>query len=244
MSSGSSISGSFHPSLASDEEESVYLSRARLLNWIRLGLALVILGAAAAIVGCEAVPLNHYKSTSSFEKFWLFLWPLNFDLRPTNALLACGVLIMFQALVYIVVTLLPSPHPRIRLLNVLATAVSCAGFITAVTGVAFAIYLPSSTYPSGFTYNETLHSWTCKWKSLRDVNALDDDGDPLHAPADFSRDCMETRAGFILLGFLIGLEVMMGAAAAVGWWLEGIVRMQRKIEKVELGKVEPSAKRT
>ncbi|KAL2001815.1 hypothetical protein VTN02DRAFT_1190 [Thermoascus thermophilus] len=242
MSPGSPLSASFNPSYASDEKESTYLSRIRMINWIRLGLAFVILGAAAAIVGCEAVPLHHYRSTSSFGQYWLYLWPLNFDLRPTNALLSCGAVIVFQALVYIIATLLPSPHPRTRLLNILSTAVSCGGFIAAVTGIAFAIYLPSSTYPSGFTENETLHSWTCRWKSMRGLNILDEDGTPLRAPDHFPRDCVETRAGFILLGLLIGLEVMMGAAAAAGWWVEIDVRRRRQAEKVKLGRVEVSAK--
>lgn len=108
MGDRSSVSSLSHPSYASDEQESAYLARARALHWIRFSIALIILGAATAVVGCEGAPLHHYKDTVSFEKLWLPLWPLNLDVRQTNALLACGVVIMFQALIYIVVALIPS----------------------------------------------------------------------------------------------------------------------------------------
>lgn len=107
MGSRSSFSGS-HPSYASDEQESLYLARTSLLHWIRLGIALIILGAATAVVGCEGAPLHYYKHTVSFEKLWLPLWPLNLDMRQTNALLACGAVIMCQALIYVIVALIPS----------------------------------------------------------------------------------------------------------------------------------------
>ncbi|KAL1967451.1 hypothetical protein VTN77DRAFT_3236 [Rasamsonia byssochlamydoides] len=238
MGSRSSFSSLSHPSYASDEQEAVYLARARALDWIRFSIAVIILGAAAAVVGCEGYPLNYYKHTVSFEKLWLPLWPLNLDVRQTNALLACGVVIMFQALIYIVAAIVPSPHPRTRLLNFIASAIAVAGFVTAIVGVVFSIYLPSATYPNGFTSNETIHSWTCKWQSLQGVNATTADGQPLTAPADFSRNCVESRAGFILLGLLIGLEVIMGAAAAAGWWLEQSVTKQRKAGAIELGQVD------
>lgn len=110
MESLSSFGGSYHASVscASNEEESAFLKRARLLRWIRLGLSAVIFSVSVSIIGCEAVPLLHYRRTSAFERFWLFLWPLNFDLRPTIALLACGCVIAFQTVLYIVTTLLPS----------------------------------------------------------------------------------------------------------------------------------------
>jgi hypothetical protein len=109
MASRSSFSDSIsRPSYASDELESSYLSRARTLHWVRLGIALIILGTAAAVVGCESAPLHLYNETISFQNLWLPLWPLNLDMRQTNALLACGAVIMFQALAYIVIALVPS----------------------------------------------------------------------------------------------------------------------------------------
>lgn len=135
------------------------------------------------------------------------------------------------------------PHPRTRLLNFIASTIAVAGLVTAIVGIAFSVYLPSATYPTGFTSGETIHSWTCKWQSLQGINATTVDGQALTAPAGFSRDCVETRAGFILLGLLIGLEVLMGAAAAAGWLLEQSVTRQRKVGGVELAQVEVTVKK-
>jgi hypothetical protein len=120
--------------------------------------------------------------------------------------------------------------------------VAVGGLVTAIVGVAFSIYLPSANPPVGFTVTETIHSWTCKWQSMQGANVTAADGQQLTAPSDFSRSCMETRAGFILLGLLIGLEVIMCFAAAVGYWLEQSVYKQRKVGGVEMGRVEVTAK--
>lgn len=106
----------------------------------------------------------------------------------------------------------------------LSSAVGGTGLLTAIVGVAFSIYLPSATYPDGFTVSETIHSWTCKWRSVGSLSSADD----VTAPANFSRICAESRAGFVLLGLLIGLEIVMCAAAAAGYMLEMTVSRQRK----------------
>ena len=248
-------SGSYHAHCATDNEELTYLKRIHILRWVRFGLAFIILGAAVAIIGCEAGPLRHYHRTSEYEKVWLYLWPLNFDIRPTIAPLSCGCVIACLNLVYVVVALLPlvswyqpiygvlhsmlmlymyQPHSNIKLLNILSATTALSGFITALTTLLFTIYLPSSTYPPGFTYNETLHSWTCKWKSVRDATADQQNTDTsIQAPAHFARYCSQTTAAFVLLGVLVGLEVLMGVAAAGGIWLERTVWRQRECHRFD-----------
>lgn len=92
--------------------------------------------------------------------------------------------------------------------------------------MAFSIYLPSAVYPDGFSVGETIHSWTCKWKSVSSISNSSQQS--LSDPANFARICAESRAGFVLLGLLIGLEVIMCAAAAAGYMLEMSVARQRK----------------
>lgn len=123
MSSQSTFSG------FSSDQESAYLSRAKVVNRIRLGVAFLIFAAAVAIVGCEAVPLHHYKETSSFEKYWLVLWPLNLDLRQTNALLACGAVIAFQALIYIIAAILPSVRSFLIIHTYSSNLIICTSLI-------------------------------------------------------------------------------------------------------------------
>ncbi|KAJ5578739.1 uncharacterized protein N7459_007703 [Penicillium hispanicum] len=230
MSSDSSTAGSH--AYSSDLEESIFLQRNRSIHWGRLALSCLISAAAITVIACEAVPFRHYMTTAEWASTGLTLWPQNFDLRPTVAALSCGCVIAFMNLIYVVAALLPSPHSRIKLLNICASASALAGFITSLVGILFIIYLPSSTYPTGFTKNETLHSWTCKWK--KDTGH---DTTPVH----FVRDCHNTRAGFALLCTLLGLEILMGIGAVVGAWFQRDVGRRRE-EQVQLEKLEIATK--
>ncbi|KAJ5901524.1 hypothetical protein N7495_002052 [Penicillium taxi] len=231
MSSNSSILGSGH-AYSSDRDEADFLKRSRALQWPRLGLSFLILAGSAALIACEAVPLHHYKTTSQWESTGLALWPQNFDLRPTVAGLSIGCVIGFLNLIYVVAALLPSPHSNINLLNAYASASAFAGLIASLVGILFTLYLPSSTYPIGFTENETLHTWTCKWKSS---------SEDVSSPIYFSRDCIESRAGFALLYVLLALEILMGITAAVGTWLQRDVSRRRE-EQAQLERLEITSK--
>ncbi|CRG89205.1 hypothetical protein PISL3812_06241 [Talaromyces islandicus] len=216
-----------------DEQESIYLARSRTLHWVRLGIAGTIFVAAVAAFACEVTTMRHYNSTEWYSLIWLPLWPLNLDTRGTRGLIAGGVLIALQSLTYIVMALLPSPRPRTHKLNKLASAVAISGLITATISVAFAIHLPASTHPIGFTTSETIHSWSCKWQSIGSVNATSLNGGPLGAPSGFSTICKESRAGFILLSVLIGLEVIMGIAAIAGHMFDLSVAKKRRMYNME-----------
>ncbi|KAL4977024.1 hypothetical protein BDW66DRAFT_133759 [Aspergillus desertorum] len=238
-----SYHGSYHASCASNEEESSFLKRIRLLHWARLGLSSLALAISIAIIACDAVPYRHYRKTSSFEHIGLYLWPLNLDIRPTIAILACGCVVTSLNLIFIVVALLPSPHSHIRRANLAAVATSTSSFIATVVSLVFVIYLPGSSYPNNFSDVETLYSWTCKWKASHNLplGFSDDSSETVTpAPVHFGRDCAATRAAFVLLGILIGVEVIMGAAAGVGTWLELSVARRRGQEQYQLEKVETS----
>ncbi|KAJ5676532.1 uncharacterized protein N7477_002165 [Penicillium maclennaniae] len=227
MSSGSSTAGS--QAHSSDMQESAFLKRSRAIHLGRLSLASVIFTIAVATIACEAVPFQHYTSTAKWASAGLALWPLNFDLRPMIAAMSCGCVIAVLNLIYVVTALLPSPHSRIQILNTCASTSAIAGFITALIGLLFTIYLPSSTYPVGFTENETLHSWTCKWKNNTSSTTI---------PVHFTRDCHNSRAGFALLCVLLGLEIVMGVGAALGSYFQKDVSRRREqefqLEKLEI----------
>ncbi|KAJ5131400.1 uncharacterized protein N7515_007439 [Penicillium bovifimosum] len=228
MTSNSSLTGSGH-AYSSDMDESRFLKRNRVIHFIRLGLSFLTFGVAIAVVTCETPPLQHYKSTSQWASAGLALWPLNFDLRPTIAAIACGCIVAVLNLVYIAAALLPYPYPRIKPLNIYSSASAVAGFVTTLVGILFIIYLPSSGYPAGFSKNETLHSWTCKWQTGTSGSKT---------PSHFSRDCVNTRAGFVMLCVLLGMEVSLGLAAAAGTWVQRDVSRRRdaqaQLEKLEI----------
>ncbi|KAJ5312008.1 hypothetical protein PENANT_c022G04479 [Penicillium antarcticum] len=228
MNSTSSLAGSGR-AYSSDMEESTFLKRNRVIHFVRLGLSFLTFGVAIAVVACEAPPLRHYNRTSQWASAGLALWPLNFDIRPSIAALVCGSIVTVLNLVYITAALLPSPYSRIKPLNIYASTSALAGFVTALVGILFIKYLPSSNYPAGFSKNETLHSWTCKWKTGTSTT---------NTPTHFDRDCINTHAAFVLLCVLVGMEVLMGVVAALGTWFQRDVSRRRaaqfQLEKMEV----------
>ncbi|CAI7641864.1 unnamed protein product [Penicillium bialowiezense] len=233
MTSISSLTGSGR-AYSSDVEESTFLKRNRAIHLLRLALSFLVFSISIAIVACEAPPLRRYKSTSQWAPAGLALWPLNFDLRPTVAAITCGCIVAVLNLVYISTALMPSPYSRIKPLNIYASASALAGFVTSLVSLLFIIYRPASSHPDGFSKNETLQSWTCKWKAGTSGTTI---------PHDFDRDCMNTRAGFVLICVLIGLEIFMGVLAAVGTWFQRDVARRREqqfqLEKLEIASKHP-----
>lgn len=89
-------------------DEARFLKRNRAIHPARLFLSILIFSTAIAIIACEAVTVQDYKSTSQWASSGLALWPLNYDNRPTVAALSCGCVIASLSLIYIVAALLPT----------------------------------------------------------------------------------------------------------------------------------------
>lgn len=80
---------------------------ARLVESIRLGLTALALLAGITIVGTSADTLSVYNTTHLGEDYFLPLWPSDFDIRPTIALVTCGAIIFVTSAISIVVSKLP-----------------------------------------------------------------------------------------------------------------------------------------
>lgn len=65
-------------------------SPSRLLDTIRLGLIVLALCLSVLIVGTSADNLRTYNETHVADEFHLPLWPFEFNLGPSIALVACG----------------------------------------------------------------------------------------------------------------------------------------------------------
>jgi hypothetical protein len=66
------------------------LRATRMVESVRLGLTTLALLAGLTIVGTSAETLAVYNKTHLGQDFLLPLWPSDFDIRPTIALVACG----------------------------------------------------------------------------------------------------------------------------------------------------------
>lgn len=239
---------------ASDKAESAFLSRTRSIHFLRLGLATVLSLASIATIVCEAIPLRHYRSTKRYESTGLALWPLDFDLRPTIVALTTGCVVLLGSLGVIMLGSVPfvcslsnstlyvlmveQPKSKITPLNILTTLTAVAGFVLSLTGLILEIYKPSSSYPAGFTEGQSLKDWTCKWAFpgagvVAQRESGSGSGLTFAPPVHFERDCRLSKAGFGLLGALLGLEVLMAGVAVVGVWIAFVVRRERRLEEGE-----------
>jgi hypothetical protein len=72
-------------------------SKLRLINVVhnsRIALTILALAAGITILGVSANGLLVYHETYLPAEFYLSLWPSQFDLRPTAALIAGGVIVV------------------------------------------------------------------------------------------------------------------------------------------------------
>jgi hypothetical protein len=83
----------------------------KILDSVRLGLTLLALLSSIVIVGTSSHTLGTFHSTHLGEEYLLPLWPSNFDLRPTNALVACGVFIIFFSALSLIASGVPAVSP-------------------------------------------------------------------------------------------------------------------------------------
>lgn len=65
-------------------------SPSRILDTIRLGLTVLALCLSILIIGTSADNLKTYNETHVANEFHLPLWPYEFNLGPSVALVACG----------------------------------------------------------------------------------------------------------------------------------------------------------
>jgi len=96
---------------ASSAQESAYLGQAWWLRWIRLVLAVLVVGTGSAALGCTAHTLHQYNATHLGSDWFLPLWPRNIDVKPTIAILVPAVIMTATSLTYLLFAILPSVCP-------------------------------------------------------------------------------------------------------------------------------------
>ena len=98
----------YPPSYTTDDLANAKYSRyARAVEWLRIFLSIITLAISVAVTACAGDALRAY-SKSRVQPEWLLpLWPQNVDLRPTRAMLGCGIAIVFLSLVYLAAAFAP-----------------------------------------------------------------------------------------------------------------------------------------
>lgn len=84
-----------------------YQKISRWVHLMRIAIAAVTFIASVAIIACVGASLRAY-STSRLEPEWILpLWPLNVDLRPSHAILGCGIAVAILSIAYLAVAFVP-----------------------------------------------------------------------------------------------------------------------------------------
>jgi hypothetical protein len=80
----------------------------RAIESTRLGLTVLALLSAIIILATSADTLAVYNQTHLSEEFFLALWPSDFDIRPTTALVICGAIVILSSVASLAVSRVPS----------------------------------------------------------------------------------------------------------------------------------------
>lgn len=97
-----------------------YHKIARWTQFARTVLTLITVCLSVVVVGCSADSLREYSSSQSQSEWLLPLWPMTMDLRPTRAVLACGVIMTVFSLGYLVLAFVPMVGTALSPLPLLA----------------------------------------------------------------------------------------------------------------------------
>ena len=84
-----------------------YQKFSKWVHLMRVAIAAITFIASIAIIACVGASLRAY-AISRLEPEWILpLWPLNVDLRPSHAILGCGIAVALLSLAYLAVAFVP-----------------------------------------------------------------------------------------------------------------------------------------
>lgn len=164
----------------------------RLVESARLGLTVLALLSAVVIVGTAAETLGVYNKTSLGEEYFLALWPSDFDIRPTIALITCGAIVVLISAISLAVAKIPAIQKKPFLHSSLSLLFPVINLIAGLTGTSFFYGVNASS-----TTN-SLHSWSCQWSSI-DMNMQ----------PYWGTLCKESKVALYLTIVLIPLQVII-----------------------------------
>jgi len=191
---------------------------ARLVESVRLGLTTVALLAGISIVGTSGDTLSVYNTTTLADNYNLSLWPNEFDLRPTIALITCGAIVFVASTASIVASKLPPVSilaTRYPLLHLLTLATQLRNNPIVQTSTSFlipTICLIAALIGTSFFYGVnssntvfSLQAWSCQWS---DIN--------MNTKPHWGSLCKESKAALYLMVMVVPLEVLVLGTAAWG----------------------------
>ncbi|KAH8595613.1 hypothetical protein B0O99DRAFT_511537 [Bisporella sp. PMI_857] len=178
-----------------DDRKSAIL---RIAESVRLGLTVLALLAGLTILGTAAATLQVYNTTSLTTDFKLSMWPQEFDIRPTVALVTCGAIIFLSSTVSIITSKIPSIRNPLTILlsTFLFPTVSLIAGLTAIS-----IYYGVNTSNTSYS----LQTWSCQFSHIS-----------LDVKPHFGALCKESKTALYLSVMIIPLEILVLGAGVLG----------------------------
>lgn len=183
----------------------------RIAESVRLGLTALTLLMALSIVGMTADSLAVYNKTHVSEDYLLPLWPVQFNLGPTIALVTGGSIIILSNTMSLVGSRVPAVRLHISSQND-ALANSCGMQIRnkalihpIISLLAPLASLIAALVATSFFYSintsdtvDTLQSWTCRWVDV-----------PMTRAPYWNVLCKESKAALYMSITMIPLQLII-----------------------------------
>jgi len=175
----------------------------RAIESTRLGLTVLALLSAITILGTSADTLAVYNQTHLSEEFFLALWPSDFDIRPTTALVICGTIVILSSIVSLAVSRVPSIRNKLFIHNSISFLTPTISLIAGLIATSFFYGVNASTT------NFSLQSWSCQWSGV----------DMTVAP-HWDMLCKESKVALYLTVMIIPLQVLVLGTVTFGVFAE------------------------
>ncbi|KFZ02333.1 hypothetical protein V500_00329 [Pseudogymnoascus sp. VKM F-4518 (FW-2643)] len=188
-----SFSPEYHESSQFDHNER-HPGPSRALEASRMGLSIIALASAVGILATSAHNLKIYNDTHVANDFLLPLWPFEFNLGPSIALVACGSIMIVAAIASLLAGKIPSLRYNTSLHTLLTLLSAFAGLVSAIVATSFFYGINASDVTA------TIQSWSCHWSDVA-----------MASEPDFHRICKQAEAGLYLTIMMIPLFALIGA---------------------------------
>jgi len=188
------------------------------LENISVGLTAFALIASVCITATSGNTLSNYHSSTSGADVGLPLWPQDFTIRPTVALVACGAVSMFFSFVSLYATAVCNYHSKLRArpMIVSGTIYTCALIALGVSVVSIAVFYHADASDTTWT----LQSWSCQWKDVE-----------MSGPPHWDTLCSESKGALYLSILMIPVELLSLAGIAFGVKQRELQRQAAKLEE-------------
>ncbi|KAK4225509.1 hypothetical protein QBC38DRAFT_482735 [Podospora fimiseda] len=213
--SSSTVHSSSSTYNAEDPHLQSKMKQLQTLNSALLGLNSLSLLMGLTILGVSANTLKvHHRTSLPEQEYFISLWPEEFNIRPTVALVAGSVFVVLSNVISLVCGKLSSMRSKQVLIN---TTCAIMGLIAALVAVILFYAVNASESVDTFT------SWTCRWKHVA-----------MSQEPHWGTLCEQSYAALYLGVLLIPLEVV---SIGLGVW---IGRLGGYVERYEGAKKSPA----